>query len=121
MLPNDSVLSQSFKQASWDVVLSLDTNLNPDFNSQNPFFFIVAVGFTFGRRVALLNLPPLEAAILVKLVQSQQRVKGIGFGYDRNPPQLLCALKLMFNVSFKTLIELRVQHVWMERHGVKIT
>ena len=44
MLPDDSVLSQSFKQTSWDVALSLDTNLNPDFNLQNPFFFAVAVG-----------------------------------------------------------------------------
>ena len=41
-----------------------------------------------------------------ELVQSQQRVKSIGFGYNRNPPQLLCGLRLMFNVSFKTLIEL---------------
>ena len=76
MLPDDSVLSQSFKQAGWDVTLSLDTNLNPDFNLQNPFFFAVAVGLLLEGRVAPLNLPPLDAAILVKLVQSQQRVKG---------------------------------------------
>ena len=44
MLQDNSVLSQSFKQAGWDVALSLDTNLNPDFNLQNPFFFAVAVG-----------------------------------------------------------------------------
>ena len=48
MLPDDSVLSQSFKQAGWDVALSLDTNLNPDFNLQNPFFFAVAVGLLLG-------------------------------------------------------------------------
>ena len=76
MLRNDSVLSQSFKQAGWDVALSLDTNLNLDFNLQNPFCFAVAVGLLLEGRVALLNLPPLDAAILVKLVQSQQRVKG---------------------------------------------
>ena len=76
MLPDDSVLSQSFKQAGWDVALSLDTNLNPDFNLQNPFFFAVAVGLLLERRVAILNLPPLDAAILVRLMQSQQRVKG---------------------------------------------
>ena len=70
MLPDDSVLSQSFKQAGWDVALSLDTN-----HLQNPFFFAVAVGLLLEGRVALLNLPPLDAAILVKLVQSQQRVK----------------------------------------------
>ena len=40
------------------------------------FFFAVAVGLLLEGRVALLNLPPLNAAILVKLVQSQQRVKG---------------------------------------------
>ena len=39
-------------------------------------FFAVAVGFLLEGRVALLNLPSLDAAILVKLVQSQQRVKG---------------------------------------------
>ena len=71
MLPDDSVLSQSFKQAGWDVALSLVTNLNPDFNLQNPFFFVVAVGLLVEGRVALLNLPPSDAAILVKLVQSQ--------------------------------------------------
>ena len=76
MLPDDSVLSQSFKQAGWDVTLSLDTNVNPDFNLQNPFFFAVVVGLLLEGRVALLNLPPLDTAILVKLVQSQQRVKG---------------------------------------------
>ena len=67
---------RSFKQAGWDVALSLDTNLNPDFNLENPFFFAVAVGLLLEGKVALLNLPPLDVAILVKLVQSQQRVKG---------------------------------------------
>ena len=57
---------QSFKQAGWDVAWSLDTDLNPDFNMQNPLFFAVAVGLLLEGRVALLNLPP----------QSQQRVKG---------------------------------------------
>ena len=75
MLPDDLVLSQSFKQAGWDVALSLDTNLNPDFNLQNPFFFAVAVGLLLEGRVALLNLLPIDAAIMVKLLQSQQRVK----------------------------------------------
>ena len=76
ILPDDSVLSQSFKQAGWDVAWSLDTNLNPDFYLQNPLFFALAVGLLLEGRVALLNLPPLDAAILVKLAQSQQRVKG---------------------------------------------
>ena len=76
MLPDNSVLSQSFKQAGWDVALPLDTNLNPVFNLQNPFFFAVAMGLLLEGRVALLNLPPLDATILAKLVQSQQRVKG---------------------------------------------
>ena len=36
MLPDNSVLSQSFKQAGWEVAWSLVANLNPDFNLQNP-------------------------------------------------------------------------------------
>ena len=39
-------------------------------------FFAVAVGLHLEGRVALPNLPPLDTAILVKLAQSQQRVKG---------------------------------------------
>ena len=74
------------------MALSLDTNLNPDFNLHNPFFFAVAVGSLLEGRVALLNLPPLDTAILS--------------GYNRNPPQLLCGLRPMFNVSFETLIDL---------------
>ena len=66
MLPDNSVLAQSFKQAGWDVALSLDTNLSPDFNLQNPFFFAEVVGLLLEGRVATL----------VKLMQSQQRVKG---------------------------------------------
>ena len=76
MLPDNSVLSQSFRQAGWDVAWSLDANLNPDFNLQNPLFFAVAVGLLLEGRAAVLNLPPLDDATLVKLAQSQQRVKG---------------------------------------------
>ena len=36
----------------------------------------MAVGLLLEERVALLNLPPLHTAMLVKLAQSQQRVKG---------------------------------------------
>ena len=76
MLPDNSVLSQSFKQAGWDAAWSLDTILNPAFNFQNPLFFAVAVGLLLEGRVGVLILPPLDASILAKLVQSQQRVKG---------------------------------------------
>ena len=38
MLPDNSVLSQSFKQAGWEVAWSLDTILNPDFNLQTLYF-----------------------------------------------------------------------------------
>ena len=76
MLPDNSVLSHSFRQAGWEVAWPLDANLNPDFNLQNPLCFAVAVGLLLEGRVAVLNLPPLDAAIPVKLAQSQQRVKG---------------------------------------------
>ena len=76
MLPDTSVLSQSFKQAGWEVAWSLDANLNPDFHLQNPLFFAVAVGLLLEGRVAVLNLPPLDVTIQVKLAQSQRRVKG---------------------------------------------
>ena len=76
MLRDNSVLSQSFKQAGWEVSGSLDANLNPDFNLQNPLFFAVALGLLLEGRVAVLNLPLSDVAIQVKLAQSQQRVKG---------------------------------------------
>ena len=76
MLPDNSVLSHSFRQAGWEVAWPFDANLNPFFNLQNPLFFAVAVGLLLEGRVAVLNLPPLDAAILVKLAQSQQQVKG---------------------------------------------
>ena len=62
MLPDNSVLSQSFKQAGCEVAWSLDANLNPDFNLHNPFFFAVAVGLLLESRVAVLTLPPFDAA-----------------------------------------------------------
>ena len=49
MLPDNSVLSHSFRQAGWEVAWPLDANLNPDFNLQNPLFFAVGCGFTAGR------------------------------------------------------------------------
>ena len=76
MLPENSVLSQSFKQAGWEVAWSLDTILNPDFNLQTLYFFAVAVGLLLEGRVAVLILTPLDAEMLVKLAQSQQRVNG---------------------------------------------
>ena len=60
MLPDDSVLSQSFKQAGWDVALSLDTNLNPDFNLQNPFDFRCGCGFTSGRESSTTEFASLR-------------------------------------------------------------
>ena len=60
MLPDNSVLSHSFRQAGWEVAWPLDANLNPDFNLQNPLFFAVAVGLLLEGRVAVLNLPPLR-------------------------------------------------------------
>ena len=44
MLPDKSILSHFFRQAGWEVAWPLDTNLNPDFNLQNPLFVAVAVG-----------------------------------------------------------------------------
>ena len=47
----------------------------PRFQLANPLFFCGGCGFTAGRRVAVLILPPLDAEMLVKLAQSQ-RVNG---------------------------------------------
>ena len=77
MLPDNSILSHSFRQAGWEVAWPLDVNLNPDFNLQNPLFFAVAVGLLLEGRVAQLNLPPLDTAILVKLAQSQTASEGL--------------------------------------------
>ena len=60
MLPDDSVLSQSFRQAGWDVALSLDTNLNPDFNLQKPFLFRCGCGFTSGRKSSTTEFASLR-------------------------------------------------------------
>ena len=67
MLPDISVLPHFFRQTGWEVAWPLDANLNPDFNLQNPLFFVVAVGLLLEGSAAVLNLPPLDAAILVKL------------------------------------------------------
>ena len=48
----------------------------PRFQLANPLFFAVAVGLLLEARVAVLILPPFDASILSKLVQSQHRVKG---------------------------------------------
>ena len=72
-------------------------------NLQNPLFFAVVVGLLLEGREAVLNLSPLDVTIQVKLAQSQQRVKGYWIWIQS---QLLFGIKLKFNVSFGTLIEL---------------
>ena len=54
--------------------------------------------------------------MLVKLAQSQQRVNGYWIWIQ---VAIHRGLRQKFNVSFKTLIELRGQHAWMERRGVR--
>ena len=106
MLPDDSVLSQSFKQAGWDVALSLDTNLNPDFNFQNPFFFRCGCGFSYGKKSSTTEFAFLRCCNpgqVGAIATASERVLDLDtIAIQR----IFCGLRLMFSVSLKTLIEL---------------
>ena len=60
MLPDNSVLSHSFRQTAFGVAWPLDANLNPDFNLQNPLFFAVAVGLLLERESSSAEIASLR-------------------------------------------------------------
>ena len=96
-------------KAGWEVAWSLDANLNPDFNLQNPLFFVVAVG--------LWCYNPGKARAIASSSEGL-----LDLDTNRNPRQLMFGIELKFSVSFGMLIQLRSTCLdGMGRPGVRIS